>query len=176
MNIGTPLSPNATKVMLLGAGELGKEVVIELQRLGADTFDYGNNLRGHAKEAGLENAFAFEGFVPKYVRPLFCEGKGPFRWAALSGNPEDIYKTDARVKELIPDDPHLHNWLDMARIVRGQTLSLRNQEFVEAARALGIPTHEVLLRHVVELRVPLNRDGHDGGRIAGTSGSFDCRT
>ena len=79
------------------------------------TFDYGNNIRQMAKDQGLENAFDFPGFVPAYIRPLFCRGVGPFRWAALSGDPEDIYKTDAKVKELIPDDPHLHNWLDMAR-------------------------------------------------------------
>jgi urocanate hydratase len=82
---------------------------------GVPTLDYGNNIRQVAKEEGLENAFAFPGFVPAYIRPLFCRGIGPFRWCALSGDPEDIYKTDAKVKELIPDDAHLHNWLDMAR-------------------------------------------------------------
>jgi urocanate hydratase len=86
----------------------------ELQSRGADTFDYGNNLRGHAKEAGLEQAFEFEGFVPKYVRPLFCEGKGPFRWAALSGDPADIAVTDQIVRELFPEDQALMRWLDMA--------------------------------------------------------------
>ena len=79
------------------------------------TFDYGNNIRQMAKEEGVENAFAFPGFVPAYIRPLFCRGIGPFRWAALSGDPEDIYKTDAKVRELTPDNKHLHNWLDMAR-------------------------------------------------------------
>ena len=82
---------------------------------GVPTVDYGNNIRQVALEEGLEDAFAFPGFVPAYIRPLFCRGIGPFRWCALSGDPEDIYKTDAKVKELIPDDPHLHNWLDMAR-------------------------------------------------------------
>ena len=77
--------------------------------------DYGNNIRQMAKEEGVEDAFAYPGFVPAYVRPLFCRGIGPFRWAALSGNPEDIYKTDEKVKELIPDNPHLHRWLEMAR-------------------------------------------------------------
>ena len=86
-----------------------------MARAGIPTFDYGNNIRQVAKEEGLANAFDFPGFVPAYVRPLFCRGIGPFRWVALSGDPEDIYKTDAKVKELIPDDPHLHNWLDMAR-------------------------------------------------------------
>ena len=89
--------------------------MLTLQERGAATFDYGNNIRQMALEVGVNNAFDFPGFVPAYIRPLFCEGIGPFRWAALSGNPEDIYKTDAKVKELIPDNPHLHNWLDMAR-------------------------------------------------------------
>ena len=79
------------------------------------TLDYGNNIRQIAKDAGLDDAFAFPGFVPACIRPLFCRGIGPFRWCALSGDPEDIYRTDEKVKELIPDDPHLHNWLDMAR-------------------------------------------------------------
>jgi urocanate hydratase len=83
--------------------------------MGIPTFDYGNNIRQMAKDEGCTNAFDFPGFVPAYVRPLFCKGIGPFRWVALSGDPEDIYRTDAKVKELIPDDPHLHRWLDMAR-------------------------------------------------------------
>src|SRR5690606_34768724 len=89
--------------------------MLELQQRGAATLDYGNNIRQVALEEGVANAFDFPGFVPAYIRPLFCEGIGPFRWAALSGDPDDIYKTDAKVKELIPDDKHLHNWLDMAR-------------------------------------------------------------
>ena len=89
--------------------------MLEFQKRGAAVVDYGNNIRQMAKEMGVANAFDFPGFVPAYIRPLFCKGIGPFRWCALSGNPEDIYKTDAKVKELIPDDPHLHNWLDMAR-------------------------------------------------------------
>ncbi len=89
--------------------------MLALQTAGAATLDYGNNIRQMAFEVGVENAFDFPGFVPAYIRPLFCEGIGPFRWVALSGDPEDIYKTDAKVKELIPDNPHLHNWLDMAR-------------------------------------------------------------
>ena len=91
------------------------QAMLTLQSRGAATTDYGNNIRQMALEEGVENAFDFPGFVPAYVRPLFCQGIGPFRWVALSGDPEDIYKTDAKVKELIPDDPHLHNWLDMAR-------------------------------------------------------------
>ncbi len=89
--------------------------MLTLQSQGAATTDYGNNIRQMAFEKGVKNAFDFPGFVPAYIRPLFCEGIGPFRWVALSGDPEDIYKTDQKVKELIPDDKHLHNWLDMAR-------------------------------------------------------------
>jgi urocanate hydratase len=89
--------------------------MLAFQKMGIPTFDYGNNIRQMAYDVGVDNAFDFPGFVPAYIRPLFCRGIGPFRWAALSGDPEDIYKTDAKVKELIPDDEHLHNWLDMAR-------------------------------------------------------------
>ena len=89
--------------------------MLAFHKRGIATFDYGNNIRQVALEAGVSNAFDFPGFVPAYIRPLFCRGVGPFRWAALSGDPEDIFKTDAKVKELIPDDPHLHRWLDLAR-------------------------------------------------------------
>ncbi|MEC9126348.1 MAG: urocanate hydratase, partial [Pseudomonadota bacterium] len=91
------------------------KAMLGFQQAGAATLDYGNNIRQMALEEGIEHAFDFPGFVPAYIRPLFCQGIGPFRWAALSGDPEDIYKTDAKVKELIPDNPHLHNWLDMAK-------------------------------------------------------------
>jgi urocanate hydratase len=94
--------------------------MVDFWNQGIPTLDYGNNIRQVALEEGLENAFAFPGFVPAYIRPLFCRGIGPFRWAALSGDPEDIYRTDEKVKELIPDDPHLHNWLDMAPVVIGR--------------------------------------------------------
>ena len=89
--------------------------MLEFHKLGVPTVDYGNNIRQMALEEGVADAFDFPGFVPAYIRPLFCRGIGPFRWAALSGDPEDIYRTDAKVKELMPDNPHLHNWLDMAR-------------------------------------------------------------
>ncbi|WP_265497936.1 urocanate hydratase [Providencia rustigianii] len=91
------------------------DAMLQMQKRGSAAFDYGNNIRQMAKDEGVTNAFDFPGFVPAYIRPLFCEGIGPFRWVALSGDPEDIYKTDQKVKELIPDDKHLHNWLDMAR-------------------------------------------------------------
>ena len=89
--------------------------MLHFQKEGAAVLDYGNNIRQMAKDVGVDNAFDFPGFVPAYIRPLFCEGIGPFRWVALSGDPEDIYKTDEKVKELIPDNEHLHNWLDMAK-------------------------------------------------------------
>jgi urocanate hydratase len=91
------------------------KAMLEFHQMGIPTFDYGNNIRQVAFDEGVKNAFDFPGFVPAYVRPLFCKGIGPFRWVALSGDPEDIYKTDQKVKELMPDDKHLHNWLDMAR-------------------------------------------------------------
>jgi urocanate hydratase len=91
------------------------EAMLQFHRMGIPTFDYGNNLRQVAFDQGVKDAFAFPGFVPAYIRPLFCRGVGPFRWAALSGDPEDIYRTDAKVKELLPNDEHLHHWLDMAR-------------------------------------------------------------
>ena len=91
------------------------QALLDFHEMGIPTFDYGNNIRQEALNAGVKNAFDFPGFVPAYIRPLFCRGIGPFRWVALSGDPDDIYKTDAKVKELIPDDKHLHNWLDMAR-------------------------------------------------------------
>jgi len=89
--------------------------MLAYHRMGVPTLDYGNNIRQVARDEGVEDAFAFPGFVPAYIRPLFCRGIGPFRWAALSGDPEDIYRTDAKVKELLPDNRHLHHWLDMAR-------------------------------------------------------------
>jgi urocanate hydratase len=91
------------------------QAMLDFQKMGAAVLDYGNNIRQMAKDEGLANAFDFPGFVPAYIRPLFCRGIGPFRWAALSGNPDDIAKTDAKVRELMPHDTHLHQWLDMAR-------------------------------------------------------------
>ncbi len=91
------------------------EAMLTLQNMGAVTFDYGNNLRGQAFKAGLKNAFDFPGFVPAYIRPLFCEGKGPFRWAALSGDAEDIFKTDEIVLKLFPENKPLARWIKMAR-------------------------------------------------------------
>lgn len=118
---------------LAGTAEAAKRAMAEQVRAilafkaaGAVALDYGNNIRAMAKEQGVADAFDYPGFVEAYVRPLFCVGKGPFRWVALSGDPEDIYRTDAKVRELIPDDPVLHNWLDKARAhIRFQGLPSR---------------------------------------------------
>ena len=89
--------------------------MLDFWEQGVPTLDYGNKIRQMAQEMGVHNAFDFPGFVPAYIHPLFCRGVGPFRWVALSGDPEDIYRTDEKVRELMPDNPHLHNWLDLAR-------------------------------------------------------------
>jgi urocanate hydratase len=107
--------PQATVIAAKQAMAVQVKAMLSMQQRGAATLDYGNNIRQMAKDMGVADAFDFPGFVPAYIRPLFCEGIGPFRWVALSGDAEDIYKTDAKVKELIADNPHLHNWLDMAR-------------------------------------------------------------
>jgi urocanate hydratase len=142
--------------------------MLALQQQGAVTFDYGNNLRQMAKDEGVENAFDFPGFVPAYIRPLFCEGIGPFRWAALSGDPEDIYATDAKVKELIPDDAHLHNWLDMARErISFQGLPSRICWVGLADRArLGLAFNEMVASGELKAPVVIGRDHLDSGSVA----------
>ena len=135
---------------------------------GVVTFDYGNNLRQMAKDEGVDDAFDFPGFVPAFIRPLFCRGVGPFRWAALSGNPEDIYKTDAKVKELIPDDPHLHNWLDMARErIHFQGLPARICWVGLGQRhRLGLAFNEMVRSGELEAPVVIGRDHLDAGSVA----------
>ncbi|MEE2691522.1 MAG: urocanate hydratase [Pseudomonadota bacterium] len=144
------------------------EAMVAFWNDGAPTLDYGNNIRQVAKEEGLENAFAFPGFVPAYIRPLFCRGIGPFRWAALSGDPEDIYKTDAKVKELIPDDPHLHNWLDMARkriAFQGLPARICWVGLGERHR-LGLAFNEMVARGELKAPVVIGRDHLDSGSVA----------
>jgi len=144
------------------------EQMIELQARGADTFDYGNNLRGHAKEAGLENAFDFEGFVPKYVRPLFCEGKGPFRWAALSGDPADIAVTDRIIQELFPEDEALCRWIRMAgERVQYQGLPARIcwLGYGERAKA-GLAINEAVRSGEISAPIVIGRDHLDCGSVA----------
>ncbi|MDP3545877.1 MAG: urocanate hydratase, partial [Phreatobacter sp.] len=108
-------NPKSVEVAAKQSMAIHVQAMLDFHRMGVPTLDYGNNIRQMAKDMGVADAFDFPGFVPAYIRPLFCRGTGPFRWASLTGNPDDITKTDAKVKELIPDDPHLHNWLDMAR-------------------------------------------------------------
>jgi urocanate hydratase len=142
--------------------------MLDLKARGAVVFDYGNNIRQVALEEGLKNAFDFPGFVPAYVRPLFCEGTGPFRWVALSGEPEDIYRTDAKVRELIPDNPHLHRWLDMARErIRFQGLPARICWVGLKDRArLGLAFNEMVARGELQAPVVIGRDHLDSGSVA----------
>jgi urocanate hydratase len=142
--------------------------MLEFQKLGIATFDYGNNIRQVALDEGVDNAFDFPGFVPAYIRPLFCRGVGPFRWVALSGDPEDIYKTDAKVKELIPDDPHLHNWLDMARErIQFQGLPARICWVGLGQRhRLGLAFNEMVKSGELSAPVVIGRDHLDSGSVA----------
>ena len=142
--------------------------MLSLQGNGAATLDYGNNIRQMALEEGVSNAFDFPGFVPAYVRPLFCEGIGPFRWVALSGDPEDIYKTDAKVKELIPDNPQLHNWLDMARErIQFQGLPARICWVGLKDRArLGQAFNEMVASGELKAPIVIGRDHLDSGSVA----------
>jgi len=144
------------------------EAMLAFQELGIPVFDYGNNIRQVAQDEGVQNAFAFPGFVPAYVRPLFCRGIGPFRWAALSGNPEDIHRTDAKVKELIPDDPHLHRWLDMAHErIQFQGLPARICWVGLGQRhRLGLAFNEMVARGELEAPVVIGRDHLDSGSVA----------
>ena len=144
------------------------QAMLDLQAAGAATLDYGNNIRQMALEEGVENAFDFPGFVPAYIRPLFCQGIGPFRWAALSGDPEDIYKTDAKIKELIPDDPHLHNWLDMARErIQFQGLPARICWVGLKDRArLGVAFNEMVKNGELKAPIVIGRDHLDSGSVA----------
>ncbi|MCC7036103.1 MAG: urocanate hydratase, partial [Alphaproteobacteria bacterium] len=136
--------------------------------MGIPTFDYGNNIRAMAEEEGVTDAFAFEGFVPAYIRPLFCRGVGPFRWAALSGDPEDIRKTDAKVKELLPDNKHLHNWLDMAqKRIKFQGLPARICWVGLGDRAkLGLAFNDMVASGELSAPVVIGRDHLDSGSVA----------
>lgn len=142
--------------------------MLALQERGAATLDYGNNIRQMALEEGVTNAFDFPGFVPAYIRPLFCEGVGPFRWVALSGDPEDIYKTDQKVKELIPDNPHLHNWLDMAReriAFQGLPARICWVGLKDRAR-LGLAFNEMVKSGELKAPIVIGRDHLDSGSVA----------
>jgi urocanate hydratase len=144
------------------------EAMLSFKGLGIPVFDYGNNIRQEAKDMGVTHAFDFPGFVPAYVRPLFCRGIGPFRWVALSGDPEDIYRTDQRVKELIPDDPHLHRWLDMARErIAFQGLPARICWVGLGQRhRLGLAFNEMVRSGEVSAPIVIGRDHLDSGSVA----------
>ena len=144
------------------------EAMLAFHAQGIPTVDYGNNIRQMAKDEGCANAFDFPGFVPAYVRPLFCRGIGPFRWVALSGDPEDIHRTDAKVKELIPDDPHLHRWLDMARDrISFQGLPARICWVGLGLRhKLGLAFNEMVRNGELKAPVVIGRDHLDSGSVA----------
>ena len=142
--------------------------MLDFQRMGVPTLDYGNNIRQMALEEGVKNAFDFPGFVPAYIRPLFCRGVGPFRWAALSGDPEDIFRTDAKVKELMPDAPHLHRWLDMAQErIAFQGLPARICWVGLGDRhRLGLAFNEMVARGELKAPIVIGRDHLDSGSVA----------
>ena len=142
--------------------------MLAFHHAGVPTVDYGNNIRQMALEEGVKDAFDFPGFVPAYIRPLFCRGIGPFRWAALSGDPEDIFRTDAKVKELIPDNPHLHNWLDMARArIKFQGLPARICWVGLGDRdRLGLAFNEMVAKGELKAPIVIGRDHLDSGSVA----------
>ena len=144
------------------------KAMLDFHRQGIPTFDYGNNIRQMALETGVTNAFDFLGFVPDYIRPLFCRGVGPFRWVALSGDPEDIYKTDKKVKELLPQDTHLHRWLDMARErIQFQGLPARICWVGLGDRArLGLAFNEMVANGELQAPIVIGRDHLDSGSVA----------
>lgn len=159
--------PEAVEKAARASMKVHVAAMVDFWNAGVPTLDYGNNIRQVALEEGLENAFAFPGFVPAYIRPLFCKGIGPFRWAALSGDPEDIYKTDAKVKELV-DDPHLHNWLDMARErISFQGLPARICWVGLGVRhKLGLAFNEMVRNGELKAPVVIGRDHLDSGSVA----------
>jgi urocanate hydratase len=144
------------------------EAMLAFQNRGAEVFDYGNNIRQRAYEEGVENAFNFPGFVPAYIRPLFCEGKGPFRWVALSGDPEDIYQTDEAIMELFPDDEHLHRWLKMAREkipFQGLPARICWLGYGERSTA-GLAFNNMVADGTLKAPIVIGRDHLDSGSVA----------
>jgi urocanate hydratase len=161
---------NPKKYEELSMATMAKHVqaMLEFQKKGAEVFDYGNNLRQRAYDWGVTDAFEFPGFVPAYIRPLFCEGKGPFRWVALSGDPEDIYKTDEAVMELFPEDEHLHRWLKMAKEkVPFQGLPARICWLGYGERAAaGLMFNEMVAQGELRAPIVIGRDHLDSGSVA----------
>ncbi len=160
--------PKAVEKAARASMKIHVAAMVDFHKAGIPTFDYGNNIRQVALDEGLENAFDFPGFVPAYIRPLFCRGVGPFRWCALSGDPEDIYKTDAKVKELIPDDEHLHKWLDMARDrISFQGLPARICWVGLGQRhRLGLAFNQMVASGELSAPVVIGRDHLDSGSVA----------
>jgi len=161
------VDPKAVERAARASMKVHVKAMVDFWNAGIPTLDYGNNIRQVAKDEGLENAFSFPGFVPAYIRPLFCRGIGPFRWVALSGDPEDIYKTDQKVKELI-DDPHLHNWLDMARErISFQGLPARICWVGLGIRdKLGLAFNEMVRNGELSAPIVIGRDHLDSGSVA----------
>ena len=161
---------NPKRLRQLAVESMGKHVrlMLELQKKGAHTFDYGNNIRAYAKEAGVENAFGFPGFVPAYVRPLFCEGSGPFRWVALSGDPEDIAVTDAALAKLLPENKGLQTWLAAAqKHIKFQGLPARICWLKHGERAAaGVLFNELVRDKKVKAPIVIGRDHLDCGSVA----------
>ena len=144
------------------------QAMLEFKHRGAEVFDYGNNLRQRAFDNGVTDAFEFPGFVPAYIRPLFCEGKGPFRWVALSGDPEDIYRTDEAILELFPEDDHLQRWLKMAREkvpFQGLPARICWLGYGERAKA-GLKFNELVAKGIVKAPIVIGRDHLDSGSVA----------
>ncbi|QGA58036.1 urocanate hydratase [Brucella sp. 2280] len=161
-------NPKAVEKAARASMKVQVQAMLDFWNAGIPTVDYGNNIRQMALEEGLENAFAFPGFVPAYIRPLFCRGIGPFRWAALSGDPEDIAKTDAKVKELLPDNKHLHNWLDMAKErIAFQGLPARICWVGLGDRhRLGLAFNEMVRNGELKAPIVIGRDHLDSGSVA----------
>ena len=160
--------PKAVEKAARASMKIHVQAMLDFWKAGVPTLDYGNNIRQMAFEEGLEHAFDFPGFVPAYIRPLFCRGVGPFRWAALSGDPEDIYKTDAKVKELLPDNKHLHTWLDMARErIAFQGLPARICWVGLGDRhRLGLAFNEMVASGELSAPLVIGRDHLDSGSVA----------
>ena len=160
--------PKAVEAASRASMKAHVKAMVDFWNDGVPTLDYGNNIRQVAREEGLENAFAFPGFVPAYIRPLFCKGVGPFRWCALSGDPEDIYRTDQAMKDLFPDNAHLHNWLDMARErISFQGLPARICWIGLGDRHLaGLKFNEMVASGELKAPVVIGRDHLDAGSVA----------
>jgi urocanate hydratase len=160
--------PKAVEKAARASMKMHVAAMVDFWNAGVPTLDYGNNIRQVALDEGLENAFAFPGFVPAYIRPLFCRGIGPFRWCALSGDPEDIYKTDQKMKELFPDNAHLHNWLDMAReriAFQGLPARICWIGLGDRHRA-GLAFNEMVASGELKAPVVIGRDHLDSGSVA----------